>query len=262
MFPISDDNPHDGRPVTTWLLIAACVLVFLWQSSLGDQALRMAILALGVVPSTLVGYADLPPEIVLVPAWMTVFTSMFMHGGFMHLAGNMLYLWIFGDNIEVALGWRRFILFYLVCGIAAAAAQTLVDPQSNIPMIGASGAISGVLGAYLMLYPRAKVRVLMFPFGIFGIPALVVLGVWFAMQLFSGVGAPASGGGVAFWAHVGGFVAGVALVPFMRQPDVPLFAGAKHKAFYREPPVKLASKKGRGKAGPWGRRPGPPSPWD
>ena len=257
MFPISDDNPHNGRPVFTWLIIGVCVAVYLWQSSLGEQALRVAILALGVVPSTLVGEATLPSEIAMIPPWMTIFTSMFLHGGFMHLAGNMLYLWIFGDNIEVALGWMRFLIFYAVCGIAAAAAQTIVDPASNIPMIGASGAISGVLGAYLVLYPRARVRVLFFPFGIFGVPALVVLGVWFAMQLFSGMGAPASGGGVAFWAHVGGFVAGMALVPFMRQEGVALFAGAKHKAFYREPPVKNPSKKGRGRLGPWGKRPGP-----
>jgi membrane associated rhomboid family serine protease len=258
MFPISDDNPHHGRPVMTWVFIAACVLVFLWQMSLGDRALHMAILALGVAPSTLVGDAQLPPDIFMVPPWATLFTSMFLHGGFMHLAGNMLYLWIFGDNVEVALGWKRFITFYLVCGLAAAGAQTLVNPQSDIPMIGASGAISGVLGAYLMLFPRATVRVLMFPFGIFGVPALIVLGVWFGMQLLNGFGSSGAGGGVAFWAHVGGFVAGMALIPLMKLPGVPLFARAQHKPFYREP-VREAFQPTRsevrsGQAGPWGRR--------
>ena len=202
--------------------------------SLDERALRTAILALGVVPSTLLGSAELPPEIALLPPWATVFSSMFLHGGFMHLAGNMLYLWIFGDNIEHALGWKRFILFYAVCGVAAALTQALIDPASNIPMIGASGAISGVLGGYLLLYPQAKVRVLFFPFGIFGVPAMIVLGGWFVMQLLSGFGS-SGGGGVAFWAHVGGFVAGMALIPFMKQADIPLFAKARHNAFYREP---------------------------
>ena len=177
----------------------------------------------------------------------------------MHLGGNMLYLWIFGDNIEAAMGWKRFIVFYLVCGVAAAIAQSIANPDSNIPMIGASGAISGVLGAYLLLYPRATVRVLAFPIGIIGVPAIFVLGFWFVLQLFSSIGASGGEGGVAYLAHIGGFVAGLALVPFMRRDNVPLFAKARHKAFYREPPVRQQSDRKRGGQGPWGRRPGP---WD
>ena len=255
MFPLSDDNPHFGTPFVTWTIIGLCVAVYLWQFTLGETALREAVYALGVVPSSLLGGARLPEDIALVSPWMTVFTSMFLHGGFMHLGGNMLYLWIFGDNIEVAMGWKRFIVFYLLCGIAAALAQALVNPTSNIPMIGASGAIAGVLGAYLLLYPRARVRVFMFPFGIFGVPAVIVLGFWFLLQLVNSAGM-SDGGGVAYLAHVGGFVAGLVLAPLFRRKSVPLFAKARHRPFYKEPRQIYSGKRPRGQ-GPWGRRPGP-----
>lgn len=218
MIPLRDDNPTRTTPVVNYALLAACVLVFLWQVSLGAR-IEVAIYAYGLIPDVLLGDARLPPELAVVPAWMTVFTSMFLHGGWMHLIGNLLYLWIFGDNIEDRLGHGRFIAFYLLCGVAAALAQALPDPGSQIPMVGASGAISGVLGAYLLMYPRAHVLVLL-PLGplsqIVRMPALLVLGLWFAMQLLSELTAP-EGAGVAFRAHIGGFVAGMFLLPILRR---------------------------------------------
>ena len=229
MIPLHDDNPTKIFPVLTVAFIAACVLVFLWQASLGTQGYQASVYALGVIPAVLLNKATLPAELAVVPATVTVFTSMFLHGGFMHLAGNMLYLWIFGNNVEDAMGHRRFIVFYLLCGVAAVFGQVLQNPSSEIPMIGASGAISGVLGAYLILYPRAKVLVLI-PLGFFiqliRLPALWVLGLWFAMQLISSALTSSEGGGVAWFAHIGGFVAGMALIPFFKTGNVTLF----HKA--------------------------------
>jgi membrane associated rhomboid family serine protease len=217
MIPLRDDNPTRIVPVVTYALIASCVLVFLWQVSLGAR-MEAAIYAYGLIPDVLLGDARLPPELAVVPAWLTVFTSMFMHGGWMHLIGNMLYLWIFADNVEDRLGHGRFVVFYALCGIAAALAQALPDPDSQIPMVGASGAISGVLGAYLLLYPRAHVLVLI-PLGplsqLVRLPALLVLGLWFALQLVSELFA-SEGAGVAFRAHIGGFVAGLLLLPVFR----------------------------------------------
>jgi membrane associated rhomboid family serine protease len=218
MIPLRDDNPTRTTPVVTYALIAACVLIFLWQVSLG-QRMELAIYAYGLIPDVLLGDARLPPEVAAVPGWATVFTSMFLHGSWMHLIGNMLYLWIFADNVEDRFGHGRFVAFYLLCGIAAALAQALPDPHSQIPMVGASGAISGVLGAYLLMYPRAHVLVLI-PLGPFSqvtrLPALLVLGLWFALQLASEMFAPA-GAGVAFRAHIGGFVAGLLLMPVFRR---------------------------------------------
>ena len=186
-----------------------------------------AVLALGVTPATLLGDARLPPELYLVPPVATVFSSMFLHGGFMHLAGNMLYLWIFGNNIEDSMGHTRFVIFYLLCGVAAVLAQAWPNPDSTIPMIGASGAISGVLGAYLLLFPRAHVLVLI-PLGAFSrlvpLPAMVVLGFWFVLQLISSAFTDGSQGGVAFGAHIGGFVAGMILIPVFKHRHVRLFA--------------------------------------
>jgi membrane associated rhomboid family serine protease len=218
MIPLKDDNPTRTVPFVNYALIAACVLVFLWQMSLGRQ-MQAAIYAYGLIPEVLLGDARLPPELAVVPAWVTVLTSMFMHGGWMHLIGNMLYLWIFADNVEDRCGHGRFIVFYVLCGIAAALAQALPEPDSQIPMVGASGAISGVLGAYLLMFPRAHVLVLV-PLGplsqLVRLPALLVLGLWFAMQLLSEMFGP-PGAGVAFRAHIGGFVAGLALLPLFRR---------------------------------------------
>jgi membrane associated rhomboid family serine protease len=184
------------------------------------------VFALGVIPAVLFDHAALPADIALVPPLVTVFTSMFMHGGWMHLIGNMLYLWIFADNVEASMGHLRFVLFYLLCGVAAVLAQALPDTTSQIPMIGASGAISGVLGAYMLLHPHARVLVLV-PLGFMSqmvhLPAAAVLGLWFGLQLLSSALSPPGEGGVAFGAHIGGFVAGVALIPLFKYRRVPLW---------------------------------------
>jgi membrane associated rhomboid family serine protease len=216
MIPLKDDNPTRSVPFMNYALIASCVLVFLWEASLGPR-LEAAIYAFGFVPDVLLGGGRSPAG-AAVPAWATVFTSMFLHGGWMHLIGNMLYLWIFADNVEDRLGHGRFVVFYALCGVAAAIAQAVPDPDSRIPMVGASGAISGVLGAYLLMFPRAHVLVLL-PLGplsqLVRMPAMLVLGLWFALQLLSETFAP-PGAGVAFRAHIGGFVAGLLLLPVFR----------------------------------------------
>ncbi len=217
MIPLKDDNPTRTFPFVNYALIATCVAVFLWEVSLGARA-QNAILAYGLIPDVLLGDGRLPPGLAVVPAWATIFTSMFLHGGWMHLIGNMLYLWIFADNVEDRFGHGRFVVFYALCGIAAALAQALPAPESQIPMVGASGAISGVLGAYLLMFPRAHVLVAI-PIGILALvrlPALLVLGLWFGMQLLSEMFAP-PGAGVAFRAHIGGFVAGLMLMPVFRR---------------------------------------------
>lgn len=214
MIPIRDDNPARRPALLTWLLIASCSLVFLWEWSLGP-AVQQAIFGYGLIPARLLQGAALPPDIATVPALMTVLTSMFLHGGWMHLLGNMLYLWIFADNVEDRLGHGRFLVFYLLCGVGAALAQALPAPDSTIPMVGASGAISGVLGAYLVLFPQARITVVI-PLGFYlhvtRLPALAVLGLWFAMQLISDMLSGGAGSGVAFRAHIGGFIAGLLLV--------------------------------------------------
>ena len=244
MFPISDDNPRIGTPYVTWSVIGACVLVFFWQVSLGASGGEIAIYEFGMIPARLLGTAALDPELIAVPAWSTVFTSMFMHGGWLHLGFNMLFLWIFGDNVEDCMGHARYLIFYLVCGVAAALAQAFVSPGSTIPMVGASGAISGVLGAYLLLHPRATVRTVIF-LGVFvtmmHLPALIVLGLWFLMQLVSAAFSNSGEAGVAFWAHVGGFVAGMALVPLFKKREVELFQPPRYRAFQVER-----------QRGPWG----------
>jgi membrane associated rhomboid family serine protease len=222
MIPLRDDNPTTIPPVVTIGIIVLCALVFLWQQTLSPEAGMIAVYAYGVVPAVLFGNDSLPPEIARIPAELSVLTSMFMHGGWMHIIGNMLYLWIFGNNIEDAVGHVRFVLFYLLCGAAAALAQSVFNVHSEVPMIGASGAIAGVLGAYMVLFPRAHVLVLV-PLGFFTqilrLPALLVLGFWFVLQFIEGgLIAPKGEGGVAYWAHIGGFVAGIVLIFLLRRP--------------------------------------------
>jgi membrane associated rhomboid family serine protease len=232
MIPLRDDNPTSILPLVTVTFMVVCAAAFLWELSLGEPTLSSALYSFGVTPATLLGPAQLPPEIYRIPPWATVLTSMFLHGGWMHLIGNMLYLWIFGNNVEDAMGHTRYVLFYLLCGIAAALAQALPNPQSTVPMIGASGAISGVLGAYLLLFPRAQVLVFI-PLGFFSravhLPAIFVLGFWIVLQLINSAFAPAEGGGVAFGAHVGGFVAGALLIPLFKYRRFPLFAPARRR---------------------------------
>ena len=214
MIPLKDDNPISGKPVVTYFIISLCVLVFLMQ--LGSQSYKTGQLfySYGLIPSVLMGHNQLPMDLYAVPAFVTIFSSMFMHGGFMHIIGNMLYMWIFADNIEDDLGPSKFIIFYLLSGIGAAMTQVLIDTHSQVPMVGASGAIGGVLGAYLINHPKAKVLVLI-PFGFFSqlikIKALYVLGFWFILQFIS------SGGGVAYAAHIGGFVSGMILILFFNK---------------------------------------------
>ena len=214
MFPIGDDDVRGGTlPVVTWALIALNVLVFLLEVSRPEAALQTFISAWGVVPREYAAARDLAPTIAA-PFWFTLFSSMFLHGGWMHLGGNMLYLWIFGDNIERVTGAVKFLLFYLVCGLAASAAHILFNLQSAIPAVGASGAISGVLGGYLLLFPKNRVRVLTRG-GVAHVPALAVIGFWIVLQFINGIGSIAQTdetAGVAYMAHIGGFVAGLVLV--------------------------------------------------
>ena len=231
MIPLHDENPTGIVPVVTVAIIAVCVLVFLWQVSLGAQGFQATVYSLGAIPAVLLARVALPAELAIVPAYLTAVTSMFLHGGFMHLAGNMLYLWIFGNNLEDVMGHLRFVIFYMLCGLAAVTGQVLQNPASQVPMIGASGAVSGVLGAYLLLYPRARVLVLV-PFGFYTrmiyLPAGWVLGLWFVIQIFSSLGADPNGAGVAWFAHIGGFLAGIALIPLFKYRRVALFQSGKH----------------------------------
>ena len=248
MFPISDENPRSGTPYVTWGLIGACVLVFLWELSLPEKALEAAFYRYGAVASQLTGAGQ--QVVATPPDWSTLVTSMFLHGGLAHIAGNMLYLWIFGDNVELAMGRVRFFVFYIVCGVVAALAQIWMSPSSAFPLIGASGAISGVLGAYLLLYPYGRVRVLILPFPIIilrviEVPAMLVLGFWFVLQLLSGIFSNPAEPGVAFAAHVGGFLAGMVLVLVARKPGVPLF----ERPLPRSP---WERRRRGGKRGPWG----------
>jgi membrane associated rhomboid family serine protease len=234
MFPYHDENETRRTPVVTYLLIAANVLVWVAVEGAGSPlAVARAVCELGLVPGELTlslrpgtpfpmgeGLVCLtdPGRQVL-----NVFTSMFLHGGWMHLLGNMWFLWIFGNNIEDSMGHLRFVAFYVLCGVAAALAQVMVMPSSPIPMVGASGAISGVMGAYLLLYPRVRVYAIV-PLGIIpvsvALPAWTMLLYWFGMQFLGGlIGSTGEQGGVAFWAHAGGFLAGVVLVKLFARPE-------------------------------------------
>ena len=220
MIPLHDDNPTKQFPVVTLIFILLCIVTYVYQESLPAPSEETFVVQYGAIPALVFGHTSLPEEIpAAVPAGMTLLTSMFLHAGWMHLLGNMLYLWIFGNNIEDVMGHGKFVLFYILCGILAALSHALTDPSSHIPMVGASGAISAVLGAYLLLFPRAHVLVLMLGLGITRVPAGIVLGMWFVTQLISGgMSVGASGGGVAFFAHIGGFVAGLLFsLPFMRK---------------------------------------------
>jgi membrane associated rhomboid family serine protease len=232
VFPLRDDNPHFLTPIVTYALIAANVLAWALLQGLGTEPmLSRSVCELGLTPGELLQTAAAGARVAVsetavcivtdMPSWFTPLTSMFMHGGWLHLIGNMWFLWIFGNNVEDSMGHARFVVFYLLCGLAAATVQTLANPDSIIPMVGASGAIGGVMGAYVVLYPRVHVHMLVF-LGFFvttiAVPAVFMLGYWFALQLLSGWLSSEAQGGVAFWAHVGGFVAGAALVLLFRNP--------------------------------------------
>ena len=224
LFPLRDSNPirSISFQYVTVSLIAICVAVFLWQLTQGAQSEKIAF-SYGTIPAVLFGSRSLPPDLAVVPPWATLVTAMFLHGGIMHLFGNMLFLWIFGDNVEDSMGHVRYLVFYLLCGILAGLAHAAVDPASQIPAIGASGAISGVLGAYLVLHPKARVLVIMLRITMVWLPAWIVLGLWIGFQVLSAT--MGGGGGVAWWAHIGGFVAGAILIVPFRRRGVPLLDG-------------------------------------
>ncbi len=221
MFPIRDHNPSGNTPFVTYTLIATNIAVFLayWFGLQSENALNEFYYQWGIVPQFVTSGYNLP----------TLITHMFLHGGWMHLAGNMLFLWIFGDNLEDLMGPVKFALFYVAAGLAAAGLQIMADPSSQIPMVGASGAIAGVLGGYLLLFPRARVDVLIILviiFKVFPVPAWMMLGLWFVIQVFSGVTTPSDSGGVAYWAHAGGFIAGLLLC-------IPLWRGLGGTGFWQ-----------------------------
>jgi membrane associated rhomboid family serine protease len=230
LLPLHDNNPlkRIRFGYFTVAFIVACVLVQLYQWSLPPQAEHRFVLGFGAIPAVLFGAARLPPELAVLPAWATLLTSMFLHGGLMHLIGNMVFLWVLGDNVEDALGHLRYVVFYGLSGVAAALTHASLEPHSMVPMIGASGAISGVIGAYLVLHPRSRIKTLVLRF-IVELPAFVVLGLWIAFQLFSVYMSDPGQGGVAWWAHIGGVVAGAILIVPMRQKGVPLFDGPDHR---------------------------------
>src|SRR6476661_4986599 len=242
MIPYRDDNPTLAKPVVTFLIIAANVAVWLLVQGMGaEPLLSKSVCELGLIPGELMGRL---PDGYSIPmsssstcvitgerSWFTPLTSMFLHGGWFHLIGNMWFLWVFGNNVEDSMGRVRYLVFYLLCGLAAAASQTLVNPGSAVPMVGASGAISGVMGAYVVLYPKVRVHMLVI-LGIFitriVVPAYLMLGYWFLLQIIGG-GLASGEGGVAFWAHAGGFVAGALLIYVFRDPELV----TRHRAISR-----------------------------
>ena len=222
LIPLKDDTKIKdiSFQYVTVSIIFACTSVFLWQLSLGDQEYKF-VLGLGTIPSVLTGSKDLHPDLVIIPAWATTLTSLFLHGGWMHLIFNMLFLWVFGDNIEDSMGHVRFIIFYLLCGAIATTIYVLMSIDSEIPLVGASGAISGILGAYLVLHPKARLLVLFMHIIPLRLPAIVVLIGWIGFQFLS-LGSESN---TAWWAHIGGFFAGMFLIAPFRRKEVPLLDG-------------------------------------
>ncbi|MDX1421630.1 MAG: rhomboid family intramembrane serine protease [Kiloniellales bacterium] len=252
--PLHDDHPRIliEHPWVTWGLIAASTLIFLVEVSMSPDEVARLIYGLGMIPASVVGARELEPDLVIVPPVLTLVTAQFLHGGWMHLIANMLYLWVFGDNVEDAMGHGRFLVFYLLCGLIAGLAHIAADPLSTVPTLGASGAISGVLGAYLILFPKSRVLVPIIIFPLY-LPAYVLLVVWILFQVGSAAAGGPVGGGVAWWEHIGGFVAGAALVIPFRHKTVPLFAGGRLPQGIRLRPGEGR----RNRARPAGRPPDP-----
>jgi membrane associated rhomboid family serine protease len=263
VFPLKDNIPTDRFPIVTVAIIAICVAVFVWQQPSGFSGVNdKKVVEYGAIPYEITHPGEncepaqvidssgqshtvplcpnqpefKPPAPSQLPAWMTIFTAMFMHGGFLHIIGNMLFLWIFGNNVEDSMGPLRFIAFYLLGGVAAAGLQVAVGPESATPLVGASGAIAGVLGGYILLYPRARVLTLVFIIflvTLFELPAVVVLGLWFLQQIYFGAAGLADptggGGGVAYFAHIGGFAFGLIFIKLFAkrvkqiEPRIPVY---------------------------------------
>lgn len=225
LFPIRDENPQINIPYVTYLLIALNVVAWLGLQGMGvEPALSQSVCQFGLIPADLTGQEFVRSRPVCPidgnPDWYSMVSSIFMHGSWMHLIGNMWFLWIFGNNVEDSMGSARFAIFYLLTGVAASTAQVIVDTGSVVPMVGASGAIGGVMGAYIVLYPKVHVH-MFFLFRTFAIPAIVMLGYWIVMQLVGGFSSMGTtGGGVAFWAHAGGFLAGMALILVFKDEEL------------------------------------------
>ena len=262
--PLYDDNPITRRPLVTYGLIGLCIGAFFWELGQSEDYVAYAY---GMVPAELFGLPARVPIRNVVAPWATILTSMFLHSGWLHIGGNMLFLWIFGNNVEDVLGRFRYLFLYLFSGGAAALAQAFSNYSSSAPMIGASGAIAGVLGAYLILYPKANVHcfvwIVIF-FRILNVPAWLMLTFWFALQVISGLASGEAGDGVAVWAHAGGFVTGVVLIVLLRPPGIGLLQPPRSPSFANAPPSALAGRRtfhqgsvpSAGEA--WGR---PRGPW-
>ena len=237
-FPYKDDNPTRSFPFVNWFFIGLNLWVFFaWQLPLNPQETQTYFSAFGFVPESFFGQLSAPPNLgAMAWEWCTVYTSMFSHGDVFHLLGNMLFLYLFGDNMEDAMGKARYGIFYLSCGLIAALAQGLADPDSPIPMVGASGAISGIMAGYLLLYPRANVRFFYWIFIFIGtvyLPAYLLLGFWLIEQAIALPESMQQAGGVAIAAHLGGFGAGLALTPFFKRPGVRMFQSGYSRPFSR-----------------------------
>ena len=229
LLPLHDQNPLRIIPfqIVTFVVIALCVVVFLYQQVLSMEQEQALLLSFGMLPAVLFEHRELAPALVILPAELTLLSSMFLHGGWMHLIGNMAFLWIFGDNVEDSMGHWRFLVFYCICGMLASLTHALALSDSISPLIGASGGVSGVLGAYLMLHPRVKILCLVMMRLPLRLPAYLMIGLWVGFQLFNIV--TGAGGDTAWWAHIGGFIAGVVLIPFFKFDSVPLFdRGTRH----------------------------------
>ncbi len=240
MFPYRDDNPTLASPIATFLLIGANLAMWILVQGMGaEPSLSRSVCELGLIPGEFLGLVPQGATVPMGPrtacvlgdeqTWFTPLSSMFLHGGWFHLIGNMWFLWVFGNNVEDSMGHFRYLTFYVLCGLAAAAAQTFMNPSSAIPMVGASGAISGVMGAYIVLYPKVRVHMIVI-LAIFitriVVPAYLMLGYWFLLQIVGGGLANSSEGGVAFWAHAGGFIAGALFIQLFKDQELV----AQHRA--------------------------------
>lgn len=219
MIPLRDDQPRFSTPYVTYFLIALNLLIFLFQATLDPESSKVLSFQLGFIPAHVTQFLTGTGRLDFTSVLLPFITSMFLHGSWLHVIGNMWFLWIFGDNIEDHMGHSKYLAFYLLSGIAAAVAEVLLTPNVRVPTVGASGAIAGVLGAYFILYPRARVLTWFPPIFLFYLPAWVMLGFWFVIQFLSGAStrtaSSSQSGGIAFWAHVGGFVAGILLVKIL-----------------------------------------------
>ena len=234
--PYRDDNPlRQGPPLATFAIIGINAAVYLlFQFPLEPHEGQAYALSFGFIPAVFFGQSELVSELARVPSTATLVTSMFSHGGLVHLIGNMWFLWLYGDNVEEAMGHFRYLLFFLICGCAGTITHAAFDPASQVPLVGASGAISGVIAAYILIWPRANIRVFYWFFifiGTINVPAFIVLGLWIVQQLFALPAAIQAQGGIAIVAHLGGFAAGLALTPFLKRRGVTLFQSPHSAAF-------------------------------